>query len=70
MTAFSGDLLDAAGVAKRLEVEVDTVRKWVQRGWLKPQGTVGRAYLFDTREVERFAHVKRPPGNPLLRKSG
>jgi predicted site-specific integrase-resolvase len=66
MTAFHGDLVDSAGVAKRFAVEIDTVRKWVQRGLLRPKGTIGRAYLFDQKEVDRFSAVKRTPGNPLF----
>lgn len=69
MTVFSGNLIDATGVAAEMRVATDTVRKWVQRGWLKPKCTIGRAYLFEHSEVERFRKVKRSPGNPNLQKT-
>lgn len=70
MTTLSGNLVDTVGLASQLRVATDTVRKWVQRGLLKPKCSIGRAYLFDEPEINRFLAEKRPPGNPNLRKSG
>lgn len=70
MTVFSGELIDSSGVATQMHVAPDTVRKWVQRGWIIPKCTIGRAYLFEQSEVDRFRSVKRPQGNPNFRKTG
>jgi|GEM_PF-5031940 len=57
-------IYNLAEAAKYLQLSIDSVRKYVQRGRLKPSATVGRAYLFTQDTCDKFRPTIRPPGNP------
>lgn len=50
--------------AKKLRLSVHTVRKYIQRGLLKPIATVGGVHLLTEDECVRYNLEKRSPGNP------
>ena len=62
------NLISANEAARRLNVQADTVRKYVQRGILTPaaskQGRTGRAYLFDAAAIASYLTSRRQPGKP------
>lgn len=64
----SQSLISANEAARRLGVQSDTVRKYVQRGILTPaaerQGQTGRAYLFDAAAIASYLETRRQPGKP------
>jgi excisionase family DNA binding protein len=50
--------------AEYLGLSAESVRKYVQRDRLKPNATIGNAYLFTKQECDRFKKTIRPVGNP------
>lgn len=50
--------------AKFLKVAEDTVRKYIQRGLIKPLTTAGHAYLIEESELRRYNRERRGRGNP------
>ncbi|HEY1446662.1 MAG TPA: helix-turn-helix domain-containing protein [Acidimicrobiales bacterium] len=52
------DLITTAQAARRLRVDVSTVWRWVDRGWLDPALRLDNGHmLFDPDEIDHF----RPP---------
>lgn len=47
------DRLTAKDIEYRFDVQLSTIRKWVQRGYLAPVGAVGRAHIYRRSDVER-----------------
>ena len=47
------DRLTAKDIEYRFDVQLSTIRKWVQRGYLTPVGSVGRAHIYNRSDVER-----------------
>lgn len=55
--------ITAAQAAELFGVPLATIRKWVQRGYLKPVGKAGRAHLYETwavRSAQQDADEARP----------
>lgn len=50
--------------AKELGLSVHSVRKYIQRGLIKPIATVGGVHLLTADECARYNREKNPPGNP------
>lgn len=50
----SSDLLTMAGAAALLGVSTSTLRRYVKLEWIQPAAVIGRSYVFQRAEVERF----------------
>ncbi len=59
-------MLTTVDAAKFLNLSEHTVRKYVQRGLLKPFRRIGSACLFLESECRRYKKEKRPRGNPAF----
>lgn len=59
-------MLTTDEAAQYLNLSPHTIRKYVQRGLLKPKQTIGTAYLFLKSECLRYKREKRPRGNPAF----
>lgn len=59
-------MLTTDEAARFLKLSPHTVRKYVQRGLLRPKQTIGTAYLFLRSECMRYKREKRPRGNPAF----
>lgn len=59
-------VISTAEAATLLGVKQDTVRKWIQRGLIKPAATVGQSYLLSEKVCRAFKRKKRPHGNPAF----
>jgi excisionase family DNA binding protein len=57
-------LMQIDEAAKFLGLSIESVRKYVQKKRLKVFKIIGRAYLFEQAECERFKPTINPPGNP------
>jgi len=57
-------IFDSHAAAEYLGLSVDTIRKYVQRGILTPQQTIGVAYVFSRSELDRYLRDRRPVGSP------
>lgn len=60
----------AKEAAEFIGLSLESIRKYVQKGRIKPAQVIGRSYLFTQAECERFKPTIRPVGNPnFVRKS-
>jgi excisionase family DNA binding protein len=57
-------IIDAQAAAIYLGLSRHTVRKYVQRGLLRASGSVGRAYIFERGELDRYLRDRKPVGPP------
>jgi len=57
--------MTALEVAERLGVTKSLVERWIRKGVIKAE-RVGRMYVIETSEFERFAAIPRRPGRPTL----
>jgi len=58
-------IYDSRSAAEYLGVKTDTVRKYVERGLLRPwDGWGGQAHLFLETELKRFQIERRGRGRP------
>lgn len=60
------EIFTSAEAAEYLGLQTDTVRKLVQRDLLKFCGQIGKSYIFERSELDRYNREKLPPGNPEL----
>jgi len=58
------NLLSCADAARLAGVSEATVSRAIGNGSLVPHCRIGRAYVFDRKEVERFCRVPRPKPGP------
>ena len=63
-------LMTTPEAADYLGLAEDTVRKYIQRGLIRPFDTVGRAYLISEAELNRYKIEKSPRGNPTFSRAG
>ena len=61
-------LMTTEEAAEFLSLSSHSIHKYVQRRLLKPEMTVGSAYLFSAAECERFQRERKPRGNPTFRR--
>ena len=61
-------ILTTAEAAEKLGMARDTVRKYIQRGLIKPFAMVGSSHLVTVEEIERYRRTRQPRGNPMLQK--
>ena len=64
----SSPILTLPEAASFIGLSVESVRKYVQKGRLKPVATIGRAYLFTQAACEKFKPTIKPVGNPNFSK--
>jgi excisionase family DNA binding protein len=57
-------IIDAHAAAAYLGLSRNTIRKYVQRGLIRASGSVGRAYVFDRSELDRYLRDRKPVGPP------
>jgi excisionase family DNA binding protein len=57
-------IIDAHAAAAYLGLSRHTIRKYVQRGLIRASGSVGRAYVFDRSELDRYLRDRKPVGPP------
>ena len=62
LRSTSSFYFDSKRAAAFLGLSCESIRKYVQRGILRPQDTIGRAYVFSREELERFQAIRRPVG--------
>lgn len=60
-------IFDSHAAAAYLGLRPETIRKYVQRGILTPQQTIGVAYVFSRSELDRYLRDRRPVGSPQKR---
>lgn len=58
------EIFTSAEAAVYLGLQTDTVRKLVQRELLKFRSQIGKSYIFEKSELDRYNREKMPPGNP------
>ena len=63
---ITGTLLTTEEAAEELGILPATLCIYVRRGLIRPERKVGSTFVFSEREVERFKHERRRPGNPAL----
>jgi len=57
-------IFDSHAAAEYLGLSAETIRKYVQRGILTPQQTIGVAYVFSRSELDRYLRDRKPVGSP------
>lgn len=63
-------LFTTTDVAAETGLKPDTIRKFVQRGVIRPQDSmIGNAYIFSESELKRFKRSRRRRGNPTFSRS-
>ena len=63
---ITGTLLTTEEAADELHIIPATLCIYVRRGLIRPERKVGSTFVFSEREVERFKHERRKPGNPAF----
>jgi len=61
-------IYDSQAAAVYLTLSPHSVRKYVQRGILRPLRSIGRAYIFSREELDRFRNSRRSAGRPPQKK--
>ena len=59
-------MLTTEDAAEFLNLTTNTVRKYVQKGKLRPFKRIGRACLFLKSECVRYKRERKPRGNPTF----
>lgn len=60
----SSPILSVVEAAARLDLSPHSIRKYIQKGLIKPIATVGGVHLLTQDECDRYSREKRPRGNP------
>lgn len=62
--AHKHSIIDAHAAAAYLGLSRHTIRKYVQRGLIRASGSIGRAYVFERSELDRYLRDRKPVGPP------